>query len=308
MNGKGKTVLRLDRDFVWDARSYVMGILNLTPDSFSGDGLFTADDVIRASVDQAERFLAEGAHILDLGGESTRPGAAPVSVQEETDRVVPVILAIRQARPDAILSIDTSKAAVAAAALDAGAAIVNDVWAMMADPEMAGVVARYGCPVVMMHNRSRPKAVVRDARLGGQYLAADYVHLMDDVTADLEALVARAVNAGVARSQIILDPGIGFGKTVTQNLALLNHLDTLKRLGCPILIGPSRKSFIGRVLDVDASDREEGTAAAVAIGIARGANIVRVHDVGGMARIARMTDAILRAPANGGGKADPADA
>lgn len=299
------TVLQLDQGFAWGTRSYVMGVLNLTPDSFSGDGLFAADNVVQASVDQAEGFLAAGADILDLGGESTRPGADPVSVQEEIDRVVPVIEAILKAQPDAVLSIDTSKAAVAAVALDAGAAIVNDVWAMMADPEMAGVVARHGCPVVLMHNRSKPKAVVRDARLGGRYVGAVYTHLMKDVTADLDALVARAVNAGVARSQIILDPGIGFGKTITQNLALLNNLDALKRLECPILIGPSRKSFIGHVLDVEASDREEGTAAAVAIGIARGADIIRVHDVAVMARIARMTDAILRAPADGGPTDDP---
>lgn len=299
------TVFRLDRDFAWGTRSYVMGVLNLTPDSFSGDGLFAADNVIQASVDQAVGFLSAGADILDLGGESTRPGAAPVSVQEETDRVVPVIEAILQVQPDAILSIDTSKTAVAAAALDAGAAIVNDVWAMMADPDMPGLVARRSCPVVLMHNRSKPKSVTHDTRLGGQYVGPHYAHLMEDVARDLEALVARAVDAGVSRSQIILDPGIGFGKTITQNLALLNNLDALKRLECPILIGPSRKSFIGHVLDVEASDREEGTAAAVAIGIARGADIIRVHDVAVMARIARMTDAILRAPADGGATADP---
>ena len=299
------TIFRLDRVFAWGTRSYVMGVLNLTPDSFSGDGLFAADNVIQASVDQAAGFLSAGADILDLGGESTRPGAASVSVQEETDRVVPVIEAILQVQPDAILSIDTSKAAVAAAALDAGAAIVNDVWAMTADPDMPGLVARRCCPVVLMHNRSKPKSVTHDTRLGGQYVGPRYAHLMEDVARDLEALVARAVDAGVSRSQIILDPGIGFGKTITQNLALLNNLDALKRLECPILIGPSRKSFIGHVLDVEASDREEGTAAAVAIGIARGADIIRVHDVAVMARVARMTDAILRAPADGRATADP---
>ncbi len=302
------TVLRLIQGFAWGTRSYVMGVLNLTPDSFSGDGLFAADDVVEASVAQAKRFLSAGADILDIGGESTRPGADPVTVQEEVDRVIPVIEAILRTRPDAILSIDTSKAAVAAAALDAGAAIVNDVWAMMADPEMPDVVARHGCPVILMHNRSKPKAVIRDGRLGGRYIGADYNHLMDDVTADLDALITRAVDAGVSRSQIILDPGIGFGKTITQNLALLNNLDVLKRLECPILIGPSRKSFIGHVLNVEPSDREEGTAAAVAIGIARGADIIRVHDVAAMVRIARMTDAILRAPADGGGKAGPSAA
>jgi len=301
------TVLRLDQGFAWGTRSYVMGVLNLTPDSFSGDGLFAADDVVQASVDQAERFLAAGADILDLGGESTRPGADPVTARDEIGRVVPVIEAILRVQPDAILSIDTSKAAVASAALDAGAAIVNDVWAMTADPEMAGVVAGHGCPVVLMHNRSKPKAVVSDGRLGGWYVGAEYSHLMEDVTAGLDALITRAVDAGVSRSQIVLDPGIGFGKTITQNLALLNNLDALKRLGCPILIGPSRKSFIGHVLDVEPSDREEGTAAAVAIGIARGADIIRVHDVAAMARVARMTDAILRAPADGGGKAGSDD-
>jgi dihydropteroate synthase len=237
--------------------------------------------------------------ILDIGGESTRPGASPVTAAEEIARVVPAIDAISKKFPDTVISIDTSKAVVAAAALDAGADWLNDIWALKADPAIAALATERQVPVVLMHNRSRPKAVVTDARLGSQYLGANYRHLMDDVAAELTALAEDALAAGIIRDRIILDPGIGFGKTVTQNLALINHLERLKSLGYPLLIGPSRKSFIGKTLDLDAGERDEGTAACIAIGIARGADIVRVHDVKTAVRVARMTDAILRAPADG---------
>lgn len=274
-------------------RTRVMGILNVTPDSFSGDGLAVGGDVVARVLERAESFLADGADILDVGGESTRPGSAPVSADEETARVVPVIEALAARFPDAVISVDTSKAEVAARALDAGAAIVNDVWALRADAAMPGLVAARGVPVILMHNRSQPDAVAHDSRIGGQYAGAEYGHLLHDVAADLKQCADDAIAAGVEREQIILDPGIGFGKSVTQNMALLNHLDELTPLGFPLLIGPSRKSFIGRVLGVGPEEREEGTAAALAIGIARGACIVRVHDVRAMTRVVRMTDAIL---------------
>ena len=291
--------MRLADRFSWGSRCYVMGILNVTPDSFSGDGLGPVDGLAARAVDLAARFVDAGADILDVGGESTRPGSSPVGAEEEIARVVPVVAALADRFPGVALSVDTSKAAVAAAALDSGAGWVNDVWALKADPAMAPLVAARKVPVVLMHNRSRPKAVESDPRLGSQYVSARYRHLMDDVAAELAALAGDAVSAGVERGQIILDPGIGFGKTVVQNMALLNHLDRLKALGYPLLIGPSRKSFIGQVLDLGPEERDEGTAACVAIGVARGADIVRVHDVKGAVRVARMVDAIIRSPADG---------
>ncbi len=300
--------MRLADRFSWGSRCYVMGIVNVTPDSFSGDGLGAVEGLVARAVDLAARFIDAGADILDIGGESTRPGASPVGEAAEIARVVPVVAALAARFPEAVLSVDTSKAAVAAAALDAGAAWVNDVWALKADPAMAPLVAARKAPVVLMHNRSRPKAVESDPRLGSQYAGARYRHLMEEVAAELTALAEDAIAAGIERGQIILDPGIGFGKTVVQNMALLNHLDRLKSLGYPLLIGPSRKSFIGQVLDLGPEARDEGTAACVAIGIARGADIVRVHDVEGCVRVAKMVDAIIRAPADGapGGGRRPA--
>jgi dihydropteroate synthase len=292
----------MDKDiagFRWGTRSYVMGILNATPDSFSGDGLAVAGDPVAQAVDKAARFVAAGVDILDVGGESTRPGSSPVAAAAEIARVVPVIRAVVDRFPEVVVSVDTSKASVAAAALDAGAHWLNDVWALKADSGIATLAADRGAPVVLMHNRSRPRDVETDARLGAQYRGAHYDHLMEDVAAELAALAADARAAGIARDRIILDPGIGFGKTVRQNLALINHLDRLKALGYPLLIGPSRKSFIGQTLDLEADERDEGTAACIVVGIARGADIVRVHDAEAAVRFARMTDAILRAPASG---------
>ena len=299
--------MRLNDRFAWGTRCYLMGILNVTPDSFSGDGLLRADDPVAYAVEQGRAFRAAGADVLDVGGESTRPGSDPITAQEEIDRVIPVVEALVQAVPDAVVSIDTSKAPVAEAAFAAGAAIVNDIWALQADPALAGLVAELGAPIILMHNRSRPKDVVQDSRLGGRYLGATYGHLLDEVTATLRELADAAIGHGIDRAQIILDPGIGFGKTVTQNLALINHLDRIKALGFPVLLGASRKSFIGQVLDVPPDEREDGTAATTAVGVMRGADIVRVHDVKTAARIVRMVEAIVEAPADGASPAETRD-
>ena len=276
----------------------VMGILNITPDSFSGDGLKSSTDPVQAGLRQAMQFIADGAHMLDIGGESTRPGSAPVTTEEEIARVVPVIRAIRR-ETGITLSVDTSKARVAEAALEAGADWINDVWGLRADANMAAVAARAQAPVVIMHNRSKPAGVTLQERLGGMYHGAEYDDLLSDVTAELMASVSLAQEAGVMEENIVLDPGIGFGKTVEQNLELINRLDELCRLGYPVLLGPSRKYFIGYTLDLPPQERVEGTAAAVAVGILRGAAIIRVHDVKQMARVARMTDAILHSGKTG---------
>ncbi|MBA3532575.1 MAG: dihydropteroate synthase [Ardenticatenales bacterium] len=277
----------------WGSQTYVMGIINVTPDSFSGDGLLGDEIPLEQVVEQARRFVEEGAHILDVGGESTRPGSQPVTEEEELARVVPAIAAIAR-EVQVALSVDTYKASVARAALDAGAHLINDVWGFRMDPAMAPLAAERGVPVVLMHNRSRPKDVAQEARLGGRYEGIQYENLLGDVAAELLESVQLARSAGVAREQIILDPGIGFGKSVPQNLELLKRLDELKVLGYPLLLAPSRKSFIGYTLDLPPEERVEGTAATIAIGIARGADIIRVHDVRVMARVAKMTDAITR--------------
>jgi dihydropteroate synthase len=279
-----------------------MGILNVTPDSFSGDGLMNpplpsgegrGEGETRA-IEQAKYFLDQNADILDIGGESTRPGSQPVTAEEEIARVVPVIQAIHKNFPEAILSIDTSKADVAEAGFIAGARILNDVWALRADPRLASVASAFHAPVILMHNRSNPASVEVRERLGNAYLGADYQNLVDDVKRELLASAEIAIKAGVDEARIILDPGIGFGKTREQNLELINRLDEIRALGYPVLLGTSRKSFIGFTLDLPADQRVEGTAATVAVGIARGADIIRVHDVKEMARVAKMTDALVR--------------
>ena len=274
----------------WGVRTYVMGVLNVTPDSFSGDG--TASDVAVA-LRRAVAAIEGGADILDVGGESTRPGAMPVTAAEEVGRVVPVVEAIRS-RYDVPISIDTHKAEVARAALDAGADMVNDVWGLRADPDMAGLVACRRVPVVLMHNRSDPTYLARSDRLGGHYVNVEYVDLVADVCRDLGSSVALARAAGIDEDRIVLDPGLGFGKTAEQNLVMLDRTAAIRSLGYPVMVGPSRKSFIGLTLGLAPTDRVEGTAAAVAVAIARGADIVRVHDVLAMSRVARMTDAIVR--------------
>ena len=277
----------------WGTRTYVMGIINLTPDSFSGDGLMPEPDIEQAALEQAGRFVAAGVDILDVGGESTRPGAQQVGAKEELERILPVISAL-SAEFDVLISIDTYKASIAGAALDAGAHIVNDVWALRADTQMAALVAERKVPLILMHNRSQPVNAEVQERLGGRYVGVEYDNLIEDIKRELMESVELAHAAGISDQQIILDPGIGFGKTIEQNLRLLDRTDDIRTLGYPVLIGPSRKSFIGYTLDLPPEQRIEGTAATVAVGITRGADIVRVHDVKAIVRVARMTDAIVR--------------
>lgn len=279
--------------FEWGRQTYVMGIINATPDSFSGDGLIQTQNWIEQAVAQGVRFAKEGAHILDVGGESTRPGAEPVDAAEEVARVVPVVEALSQA-VDLPISVDTYKASVAEAALEAGAHLVNDVWGLRMDSDMAAVCAKHNAPIIVMHNRSQPRNVAQEAQLGGRYIGTVYDDLLGDISTELQISIKLAKAADIPHEHIIIDPGIGFGKTVEQNLTLLRRLDHFKTLGYPILLGPSNKSFIGYTLDLPPSNRIEGTAAAIAIGIDRGADIVRVHQVKEMARVAKMTDAIVR--------------
>lgn len=267
--------------FDWQ-RTYVMGILNVTPDSFSGDALLTPNaseaETIARVVQRARALVNDGADLLDIGGESTRPNAALVDAETEMARVLPVLRALKN-ELHAPLSIDTSKAIVADAALRAGAQLVNDVTGLRGDAEMKRVVAAHNAPIVIMHNwlRGERPAQVRDV-LGA---------VMDELRAQIDA----ALNAGIAEKNVIVDPGLGFGKTPPENLQILNRVGELRAFGFPILIGPSRKGFISKILDVPVNERVEGTAAAVSVGILRGAHLVRVHDVRMMARVARMTDA-----------------
>jgi dihydropteroate synthase len=271
------------RLFEWGSRTFVMGIVNVTPDSFSGDGLLGAvadpATAILTAAAQAGRMVAEGADMVDVGGESTRPGHVAVEAEEEAGRVVPAIAAIHAALPNVPISVDTSKPEVAAAALDAGASLVNDVWGVVPDDGMARLAAERRVPLVLMHNRAE----------------ASYVDLMGELLADLAAAVERAVRAGVAVENLIVDPGFGFGKTPEDNLQLLRELGRLRELRRPILLGTSRKSTIGRVLGgLPPEERLEGTLAATALGIAAGADLIRVHDVLANVRAARMCDAVLR--------------
>jgi dihydropteroate synthase len=247
--------------FEWGRQTYLMGIVNVTPDSFSGDGLLQAgaQDWVARAVAQAEAQAAAGADILDIGGESTRPGSRPVPLEEELRRAIPVVSAVAAAVRVPV-SIDTHKAEVARQALAAGATIINDVWALRMDLEMAAVAAESGAALVLMHNRSRPKDAVQEARLGGRYLGVQYDDLMSDIARELQESVDLALSAGVAPQRIIVDPGIGFGKTVEQNLELIRRLGELKALNY----------------------------------IAAGADIVRVHDVAVMSRVAALADAVVR--------------
>lgn len=285
------------RTFRWGSRTFVMGILNVTPDSFSGDGLLrTGRPLLEAALALARQFAEEGADLLDVGGESTRPGAQKVSAEEEMERVVPVIERLRQEIPLPI-SVDTYKAEVARAALQAGAHLVNDIWGLR-NPEgdgwneaLAGVVRDAGVPIVLMHNR-RAQPTVGD--LGGHYREVHYRDLMGEIFADLEESVAFAVAQGIPWERILVDPGIGFGKTPAQNLEVMRRLSELRSLGRPILLGTSRKSFIGLTLNLPPQERLEGTLATLALGIAGGADIVRVHDVRAAVRAVRISDAIVR--------------
>ena len=273
--------------FAWGERTYVMGIVNATPDSFSGDGLLvpsTAGDagrshVAEAIVAQGLAMAGEGADLVDVGGESTRPGHVPVDESEERLRILAGIAALHEARPGLPISVDTRRAAVAEAALAAGASMVNDV-AAVTDPSDAllRVAAEHAVPVVLMHDRAE----------------ARYRNVVGEVIADLQRALERAVAAGVPWERCIVDPGIGFGKTPEQNLALLHELAALRLLGRPVMLGMSRKSTIGRVLDLAPPERLEGTLATTALGVAAGVDIVRVHDVRANLRTARMADAIVR--------------
>ncbi|MQF91763.1 MAG: dihydropteroate synthase [SAR202 cluster bacterium] len=258
----------------WGVRTYVIGIINLTPDSFSGDGL--GGDVDGA-VDLALRFQDEGADILDIGAESTRPGHKQVSLDEELARLMPALEAVAK-RVDLPISVDTYKAAVARRAVDAGAVIINDIWGLKAEPELAEVAAETCAGLVLMHSQKGTK----------------YRDLVPDLVSSLKDSVRIALEAGVPRDNIIVDPGIGFGKTPDQNLAVLARLDELKELDCPMLVGTSRKSTLGLLLDLPAEERVEATAATVSLAIAGGADLVRVHDVKEMVRVCRVTDAVVR--------------
>lgn len=285
--------------FKWGNRCYLMGILNATPDSFSGDGVLSENDPISAAIEQAFSFLENGADIIDIGGESTRPGAKPLVAAEEIDRVIPVIEAIISSMPECIISIDTSKADVAAAALAAGAKMINDVWALEYDQRIASIAAKANVPVVLMHNASRANALEPIKEGGFQYSPSEYGHLLNDVCSDLSKSASLAEAAGILPEQIIVDPGIGFGKSASQNLALLNYVDLIRSIGYPVLVGPSRKSFISNVLGVELESRDEGTAAAIAAAVIRGADIIRVHDVASMKRIVNMCDSIIRTRPDG---------
>ncbi len=255
-------------------RTLVMGILNVTPDSFSDGGRFAKlDEAFR----QAERMVREGADIIDVGGESTRPGYQPVSPEEELDRVLPVIEKIKS-ELEIPVSIDSTKAAVVKEALQAGADMVNDIWGLKADPDMAEVVASFHVPVCLMHNRKK----------------AVYQELLGDIVSDLEESLALAREAGIEEEKMIIDPGIGFAKNVEENLEVLHRLEELHTLGLPLLLGTSRKSLVGKTLELPMEERLEGTAATVVVGIMKGVDLIRVHDVKEMKRVAVMTDAVVR--------------
>lgn len=259
------------RQFAWGSRTYVMGIVNVTPDSFSGDGL---GDDRAAAVAQGLRMVQEGADMVDVGGESTRPGHVPINVAEEISRTEDVVRRLsRESRVP--VSIDTYKLEVAEAAVAAGATMLNDVWGLTRSPAMAELAARNGCALVLMHNQD-----------GTEY-AGD---LMEEIKRFLRASVAIATQAGVPPERIMIDPGIGFGKTAEQNWEVMRRLHELRDLGQPVLIGTSRKSFIGKLLDLPVTERMEGTAATVTAAILRGADIVRVHDVREMMRVVRVAD------------------
>lgn len=255
-------------------RTLVMGILNATPDSFSDGGAF---QTVEQAVARAQQMAAEGADIIDIGGESTRPGHIPVSLEEELARVIPIVRAVREA-VDLPLSIDTYKAEVARQAIQAGANVINDIWGAKKDPLMAEVAVEFDVPIILMHNRTHNR----------------YHLLLDEMKADLEASIQRILAVGGAEEQIILDPGIGFAKSYQKDLYVLRHLEQLTAMGYPVLLGTSRKSVIAKTLHLPPDERVEGTAATVAVGVMKGCQIVRVHDVQPIVRLCRMLDAIMQ--------------
>ncbi|MGF9700874.1 dihydropteroate synthase [Paenibacillus sp. MABNR03] len=272
-----------ERNYSWGpaelklgTRTQIMGILNVTPDSFSDGGRYTQ---VEQAVAHAIQMMEDGADLIDIGGESTRPGSEAVGAEEELSRIIPVIEALRQEAPHIPISVDTYKAEVARQAILSGAHIINDVWGAKADPDMARTAAELGCPLILMHNRPE----------------RDYTDYLKDVVRDLQESIQIALQAGVHQDQIILDPGIGFVKDLTENLTLMSSLGLLNEMGYPVLLATSRKRFIQNTLQVQAHDAVEGTAATVAFGIAQGCQMVRVHDVKPIRRTADMCDAMLYA-------------
>ncbi|MFC4558577.1 dihydropteroate synthase [Virgibacillus kekensis] len=255
------------------ARTHIMGILNVTPDSFSDGGSYTT---IERAVDQAIEMEKQGADFIDIGGESTRPDHDPVSLEEELNRVLPAIRAVKE-KVNIPISIDTYKAETARQAVEAGADIINDVWGAKKEPEIAEVAAACNVPIILMHNRPDK----------------NYTSLIDDMKKDLQESINIALEAGVPKQNIILDPGVGFAKTSQDNLVVMNNLEKFNDLGYPVLLGTSRKSFIGKVLDVPPADRDNGTGATTCLGIAKGMQIVRVHNVKLNVELAKMMDAML---------------
>jgi dihydropteroate synthase len=254
-------------------KTYIMGILNVTPDSFSDGGSYTT---ISGAIDRANKMIQEGADIIDVGGESTRPGSSKVSLSDELKRTIPLISKLSK-KVKAPISIDTYKAEVAKQAIEAGAQIINDVWGAKADPNMAKVAAHYQVPIILMHNRENK----------------NYANLMKDLISDLLESISIAKFAGVKDEQIIIDPGIGFAKDFNMNIEVLQHLDQIVALGYPVLLGTSRKSFIGQILDVPANERMEGTGATVCQGIQKGCSIMRVHDVASISKMAKVMDVLV---------------
>jgi dihydropteroate synthase len=281
-----------DRTFRWGERTYVMGVLNTTPDSFSDGGQFNS---VSTALTQAQALVQGGVDILDIGGQSTRPGATTVTVEEELQRVVPVIEAIRRSDDDrlsaTVISVDTTRAVVARAAVRAGADIVNDISGGTFDDAMVATVADLGVPIILMHLRGTPATMQQHT---------DYGDLIAEIYHVLEQHIERAIAAGVSRDHIAIDPGIGFAKTYPQNLDILRHIPDFRPLGCPILIGPSRKSFLGWILNQpDPQQRVWGTAAACCGAIAGGADLLRVHDGREMVEVAKVADAIWRQGVDG---------
>lgn len=266
--------------FDFSQKTHIMGILNLTPDSFYDGGLYQQLD---KAVDHALLMVEEGADIVDIGGESTRPGAEALPVDEELKRVIPIIKRIRK-KSDIVISIDTYKSEVAGVAIAEGANIVNDISAMRFDPQMVNVIAESGVPVVLMHIKGMPKRMQNNPY---------YEDVIAEIYQHLRERIEFATKHGVKKSKIIIDPGIGFGKRVIDNYHIIRELNRLKPLGCPILIGPSRKSFIGAVLNLPPDQRKAGTAAAAAVGIVNGADIIRVHDVKEMTQVAKIVDLLI---------------
>ena len=274
------------QSFEWCKRTYIMGVLNVTPDSFSDGGQF---NTLESATAQAQKMVENGVDIIDIGGQSTRPGASEITLEEELNRVIPLVEILRSSEnicATVPISVDTTRAAVAKAAIDAGADIINDISAATFDPEMLPTAAKLGVPIILMHIRGTPQTMQQ---------LTDYHDLIGEIYQFLESRVEAAIAAGINRFNIILDPGIGFAKTYNQNLKILRQLPKFQYLGCPILVGVSRKSFIGHILNQpDPQQRIWGTAAACTSAIARGADILRVHDVKEMRDVCQVADAIFR--------------